>query len=51
MRKTIVIAEIGENHIGDMELAKNMIKEAAKAGADIVKFQSYLSEEVKDTDP
>jgi sialic acid synthase SpsE len=51
MRQTIVIAEIGENHIGNMELAKKMIKEAAKAGADIVKFQSYLSDEVKDTDP
>ena len=50
MRATIVIAEIGENHIGDMNLAKKMIKEAAKAGADIVKFQSYLSDEVKDTD-
>lgn len=51
MRKTIVIAEIGENHIGDMELAKKMVIKAAGAGVDIVKFQSYLASEVADSDP
>jgi N,N'-diacetyllegionaminate synthase len=50
-RKTIIIAEIGENHMGDMERAKKMITEAAKAGVDMVKFQSYLASEVADTDP
>ena len=50
-RKTIIIAEMGENHIGDMELAKRMIAEAAAAGVDIVKFQSYLASEVADNDP
>jgi sialic acid synthase SpsE len=49
--KTLVIAEIGENHIGEMERAKRMVAEAAKAGADIVKFQSYLASEVRDDDP
>jgi sialic acid synthase SpsE/spore coat polysaccharide biosynthesis protein SpsF (cytidylyltransferase family) len=34
-----------------MELAKRMVAEAAAAGADIVKFQSYLASEVADNDP
>lgn len=49
--KTIVIAEIGENHIGDMERARQMVAQAAEAGADMVKFQSYLASEIADTDP
>ncbi|GGE10764.1 N-acetylneuraminate synthase family protein [Psychroflexus salis] len=36
-----VIAEIGANHNGDMELAKKMILSAKEAGADCVKFQSW----------
>lgn len=36
-----IIAEIGANHNGDMELAKKMILSAKKAGADCVKFQSW----------
>ncbi|HDR05518.1 MAG TPA: N-acetylneuraminate synthase [Candidatus Marinimicrobia bacterium] len=34
-----IIAEIGINHQGDAEIAKKLIDEAAKAGADAVKFQ------------
>ena len=34
-----IIAEIGLNHNGDIELAKNLIDIAKKAGADAVKFQ------------
>jgi sialic acid synthase len=34
-----IIAEIGINHQGDVEIAKKLIDEAAKAGADAVKFQ------------
>ena len=34
-----VIAEIGNNHNGDVELAKRMTKLAVEAGADCVKFQ------------
>jgi sialic acid synthase SpsE len=51
MGRTIVIAEIGENHIGDWTLARRMIVEAAEAGADIVKLQSYLGSEVGEDDP
>lgn len=37
---TIIIAEIGVNHNGSMDLAKEMILEAKCCGADIVKFQT-----------
>ncbi len=50
-RRTIIIAEIGENHVGDMELAKKMVKEAAASGADIIKFQSYKPETFREDDP
>jgi N-acetylneuraminate synthase len=36
-----IIAEIGSNHNGDMELCKHMIDEAKRCGADAVKFQSW----------
>lgn len=36
-----IIAELGSNHNGDMELAKKMIVEAKESGADCVKFQSW----------
>ena len=49
--KALIIAEIGENHAGDWQLARHMIAEAARAGADVVKFQSYLGSEVADSDP
>lgn len=39
--KVTFIAEAGVNHNGRMELAKKMIKEAKKSGADFVKFQTY----------
>lgn len=40
-KKPYIIAEIGANHNGDLELAKKMIDEAKKCGADCVKFQSW----------
>ena len=40
-----VIAEIGLNHNGDMELAKKLIKEAKRCGADAVKFQKRFPDE------
>lgn len=40
-KKVIIIAEAGVNHNGNLSLAKKLIKEAAKAGADYVKFQTY----------
>ena len=38
---TLIIAEAGVNHNGDIELAKTLIDIAASSGADIVKFQSF----------
>jgi N,N'-diacetyllegionaminate synthase len=40
-RKTLIIAEAGVNHNGDMQLAKQLIDAAAGAGADFVKFQTF----------
>jgi len=40
-----LVAEIGINHNGDMDLAKRMIDAAARAGADSVKFQNYRTED------
>lgn len=38
---TLIIAEAGVNHNGDISLAKQLIDVAAKAGADLVKFQTF----------
>lgn len=41
--KTLIIAEAGVNHNGDMSLAKELIAAAADAGADLVKFQTFIA--------
>ena len=41
-----VIAEAGINHNGDMGLAKQLIREAAGAGCDAVKFQTYRTDAI-----
>ena len=46
--KTFIIAECGVNHEGDLKRAIKMGKEAAKAGADAIKFQAYHAEDVWD---
>jgi N,N'-diacetyllegionaminate synthase len=43
---TIIIAEAGVNHNGDMELAKKLIKIASDAGADYVKFQTFSADKL-----
>ena len=50
-RNTTIIAEIGENHLGNMDMAKAMIVAAADFGADIVKFQSYRGAHTRPDDP
>lgn len=42
--KIFVIAEIGINHGGDIEIAKRLIDSAVRSGADAVKFQTYKTE-------
>ena len=41
--KTLIIAEAGVNHNGSLELAKQLVASAAAAGADLVKFQSFIT--------
>jgi N,N'-diacetyllegionaminate synthase len=48
MNKCELIAEIGWNHMGDMELAEKMISEAANSGAEYCKFQTWKVENLKD---
>lgn len=51
MNRTLIIAEIGENHNGDIRIAKKLIAQAADAGADFVKFQSYTPGIFRKRDP
>ena len=39
-----IIAEIGVNHNGSLDTAKNLIEKASEAGVDIVKFQTFKTE-------
>lgn len=39
--RTLIIAEAGVNHNGDLDLARQLIDAAAAAGADMVKFQTF----------
>jgi len=41
---TLVIAEAGVNHNGELSLAKRLIDVAAEAGADMVKFQTFSAD-------
>lgn len=44
--KTLIIAEAGDNHNGSVQMAKQLINVAVEAGADIVKFQTFNTEQV-----
>ena len=44
MSKVFIIAEAGVNHNGDIEIAKKLVDQAAGAGADAVKFQTFKAE-------
>ncbi len=41
----LVIAEIGINHGGDLEVAKNMVRLAAQSGAECIKHQTHFIED------
>jgi sialic acid synthase SpsE len=49
--KTKIIAEIASSHNGDIELGKAMIRAAAEAGVDGVKFQSWQAKNIASSDP
>ena len=44
LSQTIIVAEIGVNHEGEMAVAEDLIAQAAAAGADAVKFQTFQIE-------
>ena len=44
MAVTLIIAEAGVNHNGDINLAKKLIDVASEAGVDYVKFQTFKAE-------
>lgn len=44
--RTLIIAEAGVNHNGDLGMAKELVRAAARAGADMVKFQSFEASQV-----
>ena len=43
-KKTLIIAEAGVNHNGEIKIAKKLIDLASQAGADYIKFQSFKTE-------
>lgn len=45
--RVLIIAEIGVNHNGDMQLAKKMIDAAAASDVDVIKFQTAIPELVQ----
>jgi N,N'-diacetyllegionaminate synthase len=46
MNHTLVIAEAGVNHNGDLKLACRLVEAAAEVGADVVKFQAFQAQEI-----
>lgn len=42
--KPYIVAELNTSHFGDVEIARNMIRQAKAAGCDCVKFQSWSAE-------
>ena len=45
-KKVYIIAEIGINHNGRINTAKKLINIAKNAGANAVKFQTYITEKL-----
>lgn len=46
MSRTLIIAEAGVNHNGDVDLAKEMIRKAYETGTDVIKFQTFNSKKL-----
>ena len=44
--KILIIAEVGVNHNGSLEMAKKLIDVAVDAGANIVKFQTFTADSI-----
>lgn len=50
-QKALLVAEIGVNHEGEFDKAREMIRMAAGAGADAVKFQAYYVRDLRFVSP
>ena len=50
MNRVLIIAEAGVNHNGSLELALKLCESAKNAGADIVKFQTWKTENLMTQD-
>jgi len=50
MAKTLIIAEAGVNHNGNIDTAKKLIDAASDAGADYIKFQTFKAEKLVSKD-
>ena len=46
MSKTLIIAEAGVNHNGKLDIAFQLCKAAKEAGADVIKFQTWITEKI-----
>ena len=46
MKKTLIIAEAGVNHNGNLKKAIKLVDVAKNCGADIIKFQTFSSSEI-----
>ena len=46
MSKVYIIAEAGVNHNGSLDIAKTLGDEAKKSGADCIKFQTFIAENI-----
>lgn len=49
--RTLLIAELAVNHLGDLRIAEALVAAAADAGADYVKTQAYSIDKMRPTDP
>jgi len=45
-KSVFIVAEAGDNHNGDIEIAKKLIEEAHRIGADAIKFQTWKTERI-----
>ena len=45
-KRCVIIAEAGVNHNGDLGMAKELVRQAAEAGADYVKFQTFSTDKL-----
>ena len=46
MHKTFVIAEAGLNHNGKLSIAKKLVNKAKEVGANAIKFQIYIAQDI-----